>query len=131
MISPSQVVSVGIRIITRSGEGYIDLFIRDISIIDSSRTVIYLMRSNRTEGAWFKLCAYVSYIGSKASSHQLIQLLGDSINYLGGQLCRRPYFEKILSLWCFRCQCSSSVGNLLTRIVTQVFKHSPCFIFTF
>jgi hypothetical protein len=49
MISPSRVVSVGIRIITWSGEGYIDLFIRDISIIDSSRTVIYLMRSARTE----------------------------------------------------------------------------------
>jgi hypothetical protein len=49
VISPSQVVSVGIRIITQSGESCIDLFIRDISIIDNSRAVIYLMHSARTK----------------------------------------------------------------------------------
>jgi hypothetical protein len=49
MISPPRVVSVEVWIITRSGESYIDLFIRDISIIDSNRTVIYLMHSARTE----------------------------------------------------------------------------------
>jgi hypothetical protein len=49
MISPPQVVSVGIWIITRSEEGYIDLLIRNIGIISNSRTVIYLMRSTRTE----------------------------------------------------------------------------------
>jgi hypothetical protein len=49
MISPPRVVSVGVQIITRSGESCIDLFIRDISIIDNSRTVIYLMHIARTE----------------------------------------------------------------------------------
>ena len=42
------VVSVGIRIITRSGESFIDLFIRNISIISNSRTIIDMMHSNRT-----------------------------------------------------------------------------------
>ena len=129
VISPSRVVNVWVGIITRSEKSCIDLLIRNISIIDSSRIVIYLMHSARTEWAWFKLGAYVSNITSKASNHQLIQLLGDSINYLGGHVWRLPYFEKTLRLWCFRYGCFLSVGNLLTRIVTQVFKHSPCFIF--
>ena len=50
MISPPRVVSVGVRIITRSRESYIDLLIRNISIIDSSRTIIYLMPSAREIG---------------------------------------------------------------------------------
>jgi hypothetical protein len=129
-ISPPQVVSVGVWIITRSGESCIDLFIRDISIIDSSRTVIYLMHYARTEGAWFRLGAYVSSIRSK-TSYQLVQLLGDSINYLSGHVRRRSYFTKTLRLWRFRCGFSPSIGSLLTRIVTHVFNHSPCFIFTF
>ena len=45
MISPSRVVSVGIQIITWSGEGCIDLLIRNISIVDNSRTIIYPMHS--------------------------------------------------------------------------------------
>jgi hypothetical protein len=69
MISPSRVVSVGVQIITRSRESCIDLLIRNISIIYSSRTVIYLMYSARTKRAWFRLGVYVSSIRSKASSH--------------------------------------------------------------
>jgi hypothetical protein len=49
MISPPRVVSVGVWIITRSGKSGIDLFIRNISIIDSSRAVIYLMCSARAK----------------------------------------------------------------------------------
>jgi hypothetical protein len=130
MISPPRVISVGVWIITWSGESCIDLFIRDISIIDSSRTVIYLMHCDRKKGAWFRLGAYVISIRSK-TNHQLVQLLGDSINYLSVHVRRRSYFAKTLRLWRFRCGFSLFIGSLLTRIVTQVFKHSPCFIFTF
>jgi hypothetical protein len=130
MISPPWVVSVGVWIITRSRESCIDLFIRNISIIDSSRTVIYLMHCARTERAWFRLGAYVSSIRDQ-TSHQLVQLLGDSINYLSGHVHRRFYLAKTLCLWRFRCGLSPSIGSLLTRVVTQVFNHSPCFIFTF
>jgi hypothetical protein len=49
MISPPQVVSVGVRIITRSKESWINLLMRNINIISSSKTVIYLMHSTRTE----------------------------------------------------------------------------------
>ena len=41
--SPPWVVSIGIWIITRSGESYIDLLMRNISIISSGRTIIYMM----------------------------------------------------------------------------------------
>jgi hypothetical protein len=130
MIFPPRVVSVEVWIITRSGESCIDLFIRNINIIDSSRTVIYLMHCARTKGAWFRLGAYLSSIRSK-TSHQLVQLLGDSINYLSSHVCRRFYFAKTLCLWRFRCGLSPSIRSLLMRVVTQVFNHSPCFIFTF
>ena len=46
VISPSRVVSVGVGIITWSGESCIDLLIRNISIISNSRTVIYIDRKS-------------------------------------------------------------------------------------
>jgi hypothetical protein len=66
-----RIVTVGVWIITRSGESCINMFIRNISIIDSSRIVIYLMHCDRIEGAWFRLGAYLSSIRSK-TSHQLV-----------------------------------------------------------
>jgi hypothetical protein len=49
MISPPWVVSVGVQIITWSRESSINRLMRNISIISSSRTIIYLMHSTRTE----------------------------------------------------------------------------------
>ena len=130
MICPSRVVRLCICIITQPGAGCINLLRCRICKLSDSRTSSHIVHGTRAKWTWVTWTWPVGINRSKTRRHYLVELPWHCI-HLGCHVQWIVNFKNSFSFGGFWSGRSSTGWCMLDGILSQIFKESPRFIFTF